>query len=1798
MAANESNPNSNADVNPAGSNPSGANTTGSDTAGSNTTSSNKTELNQVEQAVSQGSAYEVISKRLQEQAQQLETLAKTLNQQRLDEFGSTEMQIIGRTRVRTDNNCVARDLVQVGDKLLFGYNVFMGLKNTTQVSDVFALFRLVDREGNPEMDALPLEQSFLGDVRFQSDFNELYTYYKSTFLTQLVNRDGKLLAGFQIGERPTDLRVFRWSVSADGNTIEYIDNRGERDIQLPSNYDFEWLPVAREMIVEGRHPHLNILDTIFVDTVAGDLTIKVENNTTTGKGIYAEPVEDPNQSLDDAEFFYAEMGQLILLKIRPYQEPQWRYLVFNRLTEKVVRIDAIGESCVQLPENHGIVFPGGYYLQTGDYRTFDEPHAGLRFKRRIRSPNGEDVLFVFYELVAGVVALYPYNMIERQLRAPVHAHGYGRFDDGRIVIFSAEKEPGRVHPMQIWQTPFCSDLYASQAAPSKSFFGRIGNAELVRGISDLFSVCQLIRKPDPRATHFHELCKFASRLFDQYHWLDAPEMDNAEALLRQIIETGELILDEFEKVSEIRRSSETALQKADAEVQALLKSFQPDSWHSPQPFVQGLTDIRRLRGHLLTIAEYRYIDQQKVQLLQQQLETSQTQLSEKTVTFLARDEALKPLYQELAQQEKIVSTVTIRADLQAPLKQLELLGQGLDLLTETISGISSAEANTRTRIIEAISTLYAHLNQARARAQNKQKELGSAEALAQFGAQFRLLSQSVTNGLAMATTPARCDEQLARIMTQLQELESQFGEYDQFLTDILAKREEIFEGFETHKQQLLDERQRRAQTLQDAANRIIDGIKRRSEKFKSEDDLNSFFSADPLIEKLRQLAQQLRALDDSVRADDVDAKLKAVKDQSVRGLRDKADIYEADGNVIRLGPRHRFSVNTQELDLTLLPRQEGLCFHLTGTDFYEALPSTALAGTEAFWSMSLASETPRVSRAEYLAYSILQQAESQQEGFDLSTLQHARLETETLLAQVRRYAEPRYREGYERGIHDHDACLILQSLLPIYDLADVLRFAGSSRAMAALYWSWQQHEPTVANWPLQAQAAVQMQKLLGAGTALQQLLAEMQTAIIAFLQAQQFDVTPDAVASIAHYLALELSRNNVEFAVTRAAVSLMEQLRLTLSAGNVTTILEANVKALQERPGDAYRFVLGWVQAWLHKQAKTEWLPYADEAAVRLLAESRLRWQPRELNLRIRVEGLVSSHANIQQGSLDLQLDEFLQRLQHHHQVVVPGYHQFLAARQQLIEQEKQRLRLGQFKARPLASFVRNKLINESYLPIIGDNLAKQMGTVGENKRTDLMGLLMLISPPGYGKTTLMEYVGNRLGLIFMRVNCPSLGHDVTSLDPQQAPNATARQELEKLNLALEMGNNVMLYLDDIQHTHPEFLQKFISLCDGTRRIEGVWKGTTKTYDMRGKKFCVVMAGNPYTESGEVFKIPDMLANRADIYNLGDVLGGMEAVFALSYIENCMTSNPVLAPLATRDMADFYRFVDKVQGRAINEAEMKHPYSAAESREIVDTLQKLFQLQQVVLKVNQQYIASAAQDDRYRTEPAFKLQGSYRNMNKMAEKISAVMTERELLTLIDDHYMGEAQLLTTGTEANLLKLAELRGTLTPEQQARWEAIKKEYQRQKQVGGDDTDAATKVVMQLHALTDTVKQVAGEMSSRGEDKRGDNDPQTLTLKLVSELGQHQQQVTSVLQTSLHTFVEAMGKLQPQVEVINQPVQGLDVLLKTLADTMENSIFPLVRVMDGKLDLDLRTHERMQQILERLRGLQEQMGGNDIA
>ena len=156
------------------------------------------------------------------------------------------------------------------------------------------------------------------------------------------------------------------------------------------------------------------------------------------------------------------------------------------------------------------------------------------------------------------------------------------------------------------------------------------------------------------------------------------------------------------------------------------------------------------------------------------------------------------------------------------------------------------------------------LTKSKARARHKYKDLGSAEAVAQFSVQFKLFSQSIANAVGLATTPDKADEQLNRLLIQLEELEGQFSEHDEFLADIIAKRDEVYETFESHKQSLIAERQRRAQNLLDAADRILTSLTRRTQKLTDIDELNTLFASDPLVIKIRDIADKLRKIDDSV----------------------------------------------------------------------------------------------------------------------------------------------------------------------------------------------------------------------------------------------------------------------------------------------------------------------------------------------------------------------------------------------------------------------------------------------------------------------------------------------------------------------------------------------------------------------------------------------------------------------------------------------------------------------------------------------------------------------------------------------------------------------------------------------------------------------------------------------------------------------------------------------------------------------------------------------------------------------
>ena len=1629
------------------------------------------------------STYDILHARLTEQARELRSRTEALNQQRLALFGGAELAVIGSERIRTDNNCVPRDLVSIGDKLLFAYNVFLGLRTETSVSDVFSL-HYWRAEGEGEGRRFAFERvadgdpgNFLADPRFVKDFKELYRYYRDTRLLQLRKKDGKLLAIFKTGASYTDVKVFRWALDVQENA-SYLDNRGEKDHAFPPSHDFEWEEATRERHVLGRFPHVSILDQVFVETIGGDLTIKIENNTETGQGIYREPVDEANQSLADARIFFARVGQLILLRILPYNEKIWRHFVFNLRTKKAQRLDAIGRSCILLPEDHGIVFPGGYHLQNGETRTFEGDVEDMEFLRSWRSPNGEDVLFAFYERVSGRSILLPYNLIRKEAAAPIHCHGMALLADGLMVLFRAtSEEPTRVHPMQIWRTPFWTEEYAAQAPNRGTFLEKIGNADLVRGISDLLALSRSALAAEPTAAGFEDQIAACTRITDAYHWLGSGEVGDLAAPLRELRQTADTIVGEFAKVESLRADAKKAMADREEAFTKLVQRLRNESRGQIDHFVAALAELRQERGRLIATRDLRYADLEAAAALEKKLIERSDELARETTAFLLGDQALEPYHRQLRELGSQIAPCRKTAEAKKLAEQLDQVGAGLDLLTEIVGGLTIDDPTERTAILERISEVLAILNRTRAELLARRKELLHGESAAEFGARFNLLGQSIAGTLALCDTPERCDEQLSKLLLQLEELEGRFGEVDTFLEQLTEKREDLYEAFTARKQILVDERQRRASRLKLAADRVLEGIGRRAAGFTAPEELAAYFVSDPMIAKLSELAGQLRELGSAIQADELEGRVKTLREEAARVLRDRREIFEDGTAVLRLG-NHRFSVNSQPFDATLVPREVGpgqleLFLHLTGTDFAERVQDQALDSVREYWDQQILSESPQVYRGEYLAASLLFAAEEEKGGLSLALLRAKALEGPAAFAElVRREAAERYDEGYERGVHDADAALLLEALLQLYTGAGLLRFAPRTRALALVYWIYGGEAGQKASFEKRSRSLGRLRQAFGHSPEMVRLASTIGGEIEKHCQSLAIEIGPAERQLAGFYLFEELAQGG-PFHTSADAVALRNALLRHLEAKNQRRELEDDLKeGNPDRLGDRFHLACAWVAAFLDESDENlrKKAPSLEEAALLLMSERKLERQASEAPAARWVEGLLGQHGRIEHRKIELRLDEFLTRLTTFRDHNVPGFRKYQEARHRQLVAARERLRLSELQPKVMSAFVRNQLIQEVYLPLVGANLAKQLGSLGDGKRVDQMGLLLLVSPPGYGKTTLMEYVANRLGLIFVKVNGPALGHGVKSIDPEDAPDATSKQEVLKINFALEMGSNVLLYLDDIQHTDPELLQKFISLCDAQRKIEGVWNGKARTYDLKGKRFAICMAGNPYTESGARFKIPDMLANRADTYNLGDILQGKEEAFALSFLENALTSNPVLSRLASRNPQDVKLLVAMAQGENIQADQLEHPYSGNELEEILAVLRKLVKLREVVLRVNQEYIKSAAQDDLYRTEPKFQLQGSYRNMNKMAEKVAAVMNDQELEALIDDHYRGEAQTLTTGAEHNLLKLAEIRGRQSEEQKRRWEEIKRGFQRVQVMGGSEEDPAVRILGQLSMVSE--------------------------------------------------------------------------------------------------------------------------------
>ena len=1714
--------------------------------------------------------YEILRNRLATAAADLRARLETLNAERKRVFGALDWSLLGTGRLTTEHSCVPMDMVALGEAgstLLFGFNVLLGLKTEVDVRDVFGAYAY------QRPDFQPLGGALLDDPAFLEELRNLYRYYKNARFVKFAQRGEHLFMVFRVGKTAADVKTFKWLVR--GATLTYLDNRSDHEYTYPPQHEFAWKRATRDMQRPGKHPHISLEDKVFVETTGGDLTIKVENNTADGRGVYSEPVENKDQTLDDLELYYAVVGQLVLLKIRPYQEPRFRYLLYNTKLRQARRLDALADACVLLPDGHGLIFPHGYYLQTGDGKQFDHVPAGLVFEKRVASPNGEDFLYVFFQKDNGIYLLLSYNLISQQVGAPIVCHGYALFENGELCYFRADDEPRKHHAVQLWQTPYpAPDFTLPTPAGPDSYLTKLGNKEIVRAMAEAQEVLTLLGKDDSYAGLYLDLIRRTTTLPDAYPWLAEPGAGQLTAPLRDIHQAATAAVEEFDKVQRLRRATQEQTQQVLGRATALQSQIQRAAEAAEvQSYVQQLSDLRTVRGEVISLKELRYVDLPAVERMAGELQELSREVAQRTVDFLLRDDALAPYAQRVDELGAGIEQVPTATAADQLAQDLSAVAQELELLIEVVGNLPIADPTQTTRIIDNISGLYAGFNQLRAALKRRRQTLAGTEAQAEFAAQLKLLEQALVNYLDLADTPAKCDEYLSRLLVQLEELEGKFSEFDQFLAQLASRREEAYEAFEARKQSLVAARNQRAGSLLQSAERMLKAVRGRVDKLPGVADINAYFAADVLVEKVRRTVADLLALGDTAKADDLQSRLKTVREDAVRQLRDRADLFVDGGQGVRFGP-HTFTVNTQPLELTLVLRDNQLDYHLTGTNFFRPVENEAVQLARPVWAQTLPSENDDVYRAEFLAYTLLTAAQVPTPAVDgrpatLAVATLERLGAAELLAYVQQHMAPRYAEGYLKGVHDHDAALLLAELVRLTRTAGLLRYPAAARAAAALYWHRFAPTGQKTQWQQQFQALALLLQVFPDAPETAQLSAELQAALDQFAQETGL-FTPEEVAEAGEYLLFEAIKNyelkiknplaaTIEavdsqtlqpidnllakangqvattndqqpltdtkqpatdnkqqtpgnsFTISAAAADLYERFQAYLKEQRATDTFAASVQNLAQQPAAQFRLVRQWVGAFqLHSGSSAspkhptpsphsldarhpigrgtsarieasleserdleleleasppslsdvahqasvglgggvlrEGADGAAECAVLLLTRTYAPGNVVHTPLTGTLTDLRGSHPRVEEGAYFLDFPAFRQRLRHYAQHTLPQFEAFQALKKQLLTAVAAQLRLADFRPRVLTSFVRNQLIDQVYLPLIGANLAKQIGTAGEGKRTDLMGLLLLISPPGYGKTTLMEYVANRLGLIFMKINGPAIGHGVTSVDPAQAPNAGARQELEKLNLAFEMGDNVMIYVDDMQHCSPEFLQKFISLGDAQRQIEGVYEGRARTYDFRGRKVAVVMAGNPYTESGDVFQLPDMLANRADIYNLGDLLtAGSADAFRLSYLENALTSNPALARLAThapQDVPALIRLAETGQQDGLSFAGNHTPDELAE---YVALLQKLLRLRDVVARVNAAYIASAAQADAYRTEPPFRLQGSYRNMNKLAEKVRPVMNDQEIEQLLAAHYESEAQTLTSAAEANLLKLRELLGWLTPAQAARWQAIQATFQ---------------------------------------------------------------------------------------------------------------------------------------------------------
>ena len=205
---------------------------------------------------------------------------------------------------------------------------------------------------------------------------------KDARLLRLKRTDTRLLAVVQIGATARDAKVFRWAIDSAGR-LTYMDARGDEEVLPPKQHDFEWTPTAPRGPRRGpaparQHPRRGLR--------RDGRRRPHDQDREQHQGRPRHLSRAGRRREPDARRRRRRVGEG-----RHAHPPPREAVPRGRSTATSSSTRARSASCAstpsarpasELPEDHGIVFPGGYYLQSGDYKVFEGADDGPRVRAR------------------------------------------------------------------------------------------------------------------------------------------------------------------------------------------------------------------------------------------------------------------------------------------------------------------------------------------------------------------------------------------------------------------------------------------------------------------------------------------------------------------------------------------------------------------------------------------------------------------------------------------------------------------------------------------------------------------------------------------------------------------------------------------------------------------------------------------------------------------------------------------------------------------------------------------------------------------------------------------------------------------------------------------------------------------------------------------------------------------------------------------------------------------------------------------------------------------------------------------------------------------------------------------------------------------------------------------------------------------------------------------------------------------------------------------------------------------------